>query len=335
MHKKVFKKMRDDIKEHYVLYIVYALFLFIALFRLNYYIYSPGELIDLSDRIIVENSYEQKGSFNLTYVTSRNATILTYLLSYVIPNWDLESIDEVRVENESETDILNRGKIYLKETSYDAIIAAFTEAGLPYKVNRTDIVVTHVFDFADTNIVVGDIVKKVNGNEINSVLEVNDYLASLNENDELVVEVERNNKIVKCSAKVKIMEERKLIGISLALLKDVETNPKVEYIFSDSESGSSRGLMCALDIYNKITEYDLTKGDTISGTGTIDENGNVLSIDGVKYKLIGAVSEGAKVFIVPTDNYEEALKLKEENNYDIELIEADTLHNVIERLKER
>lgn len=335
MHKKVLKKIWDDIKEHYILYIVYALFLFITLFRLNYYIYSPGELIDLSDRIIVENSYNVEGSFNLTYVTSRNATILTYLLSYIIPNWDLESIDKVRVDNESETDILNRGKIYLKETSYDAIIAAFNEAGLPYKINKTDIVVTHVFDFANTNILVGDIVKKINGREINSVLEVNEYLTSLNENDELVIEVERDNKIIECMAKVKIMEGRKLIGISLALLKDVETNPKVEYIFSDSESGSSRGLMCALDIYNKITEYDLTKGDTISGTGTIDEDGNVLSIDGVKYKLVGAVSKGAKVFIVPSKNYQEALKLKEENNYDIELIEADTLHNVIERLKER
>jgi len=91
--------------------------------------------------------------------------------------------------------------------------------------------------------------------------------------------------------------------------------------------------MCALDIYNKITEFDLTKGRKIAGTGSIDENGNVGAIEGVKYKLAGAIKNKSDVFIVPSKNYEEAIKLKEKNNYNIEIIEADTLTNVIEKLK--
>ena len=91
--------------------------------------------------------------------------------------------------------------------------------------------------------------------------------------------------------------------------------------------------MCALDIYNKITDFDLTRGRKISGTGSIDEDGVVGSIDGVKYKLIGAVKDKSDIFIVPKDNYEEALKIKKDNNYNIEIIEADTLTNVIEKLK--
>ena len=109
----------------------------------------------------------------------------------------------------------------------------------------------------------------------------------------------------------------------------------MDFVFENNESGSSRGLMCALDIYNKITEYDLTKGDIIAGTGTIKSDGTVIEIDGVKYKLMGAVKKGAKVFIVPSNNYEEALKIKKDNNYDIELIEADNLHNVIKKLESR
>ena len=91
--------------------------------------------------------------------------------------------------------------------------------------------------------------------------------------------------------------------------------------------------MCALDIYNKITDYDLTKGRIISGTGVIDEKGKVGAIDGVKYKLIGAVKKKADVFIVPNDNYDEAVKVKNENKYDIKIIKADNLHDVIEELK--
>ena len=92
--------------------------------------------------------------------------------------------------------------------------------------------------------------------------------------------------------------------------------------------------MCALDIYNKITEYDLTKGKKIAGTGSIDAEGNIGKIDGVKYKLKGAVNKKADVFIVPYENYDEAIKIKEKNNYNIKIIESSTLKEAIEKLKE-
>lgn len=335
MNKYLFKKVRSDIKEHYKLYILYIIILFISLFRLNYYIFSPGSLVDLTNRINVENSYKVDGSFNLTYVTTRHATILTYLMSYIIPNWDIESIDNMRIDNESESEIFDRGKISLKETSYDAVIAAFDEAGIAYDIKNTNVTITHVFDFAKSDLKVGDIIKKVNNNIVNSVEDVSNILKNLNVDDEINLEVLRKEKTINSKAKVVEKDNKKVIGVSISTLKDIETKPKVDFIFEDNESGSSRGLMCALDIYNKITEYDLTKGDIIAGTGTIKSDGTVIEIDGVKYKLMGAVKEGAKVFIVPSNNYEEALKLKNDNNYKIEIIEADNLHNVIKKLESR
>ena len=254
MNKYLFKKVRDDIKEHYKLYIFYIIILFISLFRLNYYIFSPGSLVDLTDRINVENSYKVDGSFNLTYVTTRHATILTYLLSYVIPNWDLETIDNMRYDNESENEIFERGKISLKETSYDAVIAAFDEANIPYNIKSIDVTVTHVFDFAKSDLKVGDIIKKVNNNIVNSVEDVSNILKNLNIDDEMSLEVKKKKKTINCKAKVVEKDNRKVIGVSISTLKDIETKPKVDFIFEDNESGSSRGLMCALDIYNKITE---------------------------------------------------------------------------------
>ena len=160
-------------------------------------------------------------------------------------------------------------------------------------------------------------------------------MSKYKENDKINFKVLRDNKETDAYAILKKENDRVIVGMYLAELKDVVTNPSVKYIFKDNESGSSRGLMCALDIYNKITEFDLTKGDIIAGTGVIYEDGSVGSIDGVKYKLKGAVKNKAKVFIVPSENYDEAVKLKKEHNYDIEIIEADNLHNVIEKLKNR
>ena len=305
------------------------------LVRFDYVIYTPGSLENLNDRIIVTPSNESKGSMNLTYVTSIPANIPNMLLSLIIPNWDIESLNNMRVEDESEKEIENRDKIYLKDTSYDAVIAAFKEANMKYEITDVDVTITYIYNIAKTNLKVGDVIKTINGVKITSfnslINEVNKYEVG----EKLIINVLRNNKIIECEATIVLEENKKMIGISLAELKNIKTNPEVKFVFKNNESGSSRGLMCALEIYNRITKYDITKGDIISGTGVIDENGNVGSIGGVKYKLKGAVNKHAKVFIVPSDNYEEAISLKNKYKYDIEIIKADTLKNVIKALKER
>lgn len=335
MIKKIKKYIINDIKRNYKFYI--GLFLIMALFlvRFDYVIYTPGSLENLNDRIIVTPSNESKGSMNLTYVTSIPANIPNMLLSLIIPNWDIESLNNMRVEDESEKEIENRDKIYLKDTSYDAVIAAFKEANMKYEITNVDVTITYIYNIARTNLKVGDVIKTINGVKITSfnslINEVNKYEVG----EKLIINVLRNNKIIECEATIVLEENKKMIGISLAELKNIKTNPEVKFVFKNNESGSSRGLMCALEIYNRITKYDITKGDIISGTGVIDENGNVGSIGGVKYKLKGAVNKHAKVFIVPSDNYEEAISLKNKYKYDIEIIKADTLKNVIKALKER
>ena len=91
----------------------------------------------------------------------------------------------------------------------------------------------------------------------------------------------------------------------------------------------------ALQIYNYLTEEDITLGRIISGTGTIDENGLVGQIAGVKYKLKGAIKNKADIFIVPIGkNYEEAINEQEKNNYNIKIIGVSTLDEAIKHLKE-
>ena len=336
MIKKLLKYLKNDLKNNYKTYIVFILILSTFFIKLDYNIYSPGGLINLNDRIETNNKYTEEGSFNLTYVTARSGIIPNILLSYIIPSWDLVPTSDVKVDDESMKEVNLRNRIYLEETSYNAIIAAYKEAGKPYTVNSTDLKVTYIIDKDNNNLEVGDTIKEINGVKIDSYETLKQEKEKYNENDRLNIKVLRNNKEKECYAILKKDKNNNLtIGIYLATLKNVSTLEEVKYVFKNNESGSSRGLMCALEIYNRITDYDIIKGDIIAGTGSIDENGIVGDIDGVKYKLKGAVKNKAKVFIVPSGNYDEALKLKEEKNYDIELIKADNLHNVIENLKNR
>ena len=335
MIKKILNYFKEELKTNYKFYIVYVVLLSLLFINFNYYVYSPGGLEDLTDRIEVSNSYDSKGSFNLTYVTSRAGNIYNILLSYILPSWDLVSVKDSQIENESTSEVVERNQIYLRQTSYDAIISAFNEANIDYEIKNVNVTVTFVYDNSNTDIKTGDVIKEINGLKINNYEELSNEMSKYKENDKINFKVLRDNKETDAYAILKKENDRVIVCMYLAELKDVVTNPSVKYIFKDNESGSSRGLMCALDIYNKITEFDLTKGDIIAGTGVIYEDGSVGSIDGVKYKLKGAVKNKAKVFIVPSENYDEAVKLKKEHNYDIEIIEADNLHNVIEKLKNR
>ena len=117
------------------------------------------------------------------------------------------------------------------------------------------------------------------------------------------IEVLRNDKLISVSSKVYEKEGRKLLGISLTNVYEVSTDPEVEIKIKSNESGPSGGLMMALSVYNSLVKEDISKGKKIIGTGTIDIDGNVGEIGGVKYKLIGAVKNKSDIFLCQSNNY--------------------------------
>ena len=60
--------------------------------------------------------------------------------------------------------------------------------------------------------------------------------------------------------------------------------------------------MFSLEIYNQLTEDDLTRGYKIAGTGTIASNGEVGEIGGIHQKVIAADKAGAEIFFAPNQN---------------------------------
>ena len=143
-----------------------------------------------------------------------------------------------------------------------------------------------------------------------------------------------NKKEIDRTATVKYIDGKLLIGIAIEDEQEISTDPKVGFKFKRNELGPSGGLMTALKIYDMLTQEDITRGYKISGTGTIDEEGNVGEISGIKYKLAGAYKKGSQIFICPTGNYKECEYEKNKNKYNIKLIEGDNFNNVLKVLRE-
>jgi Lon-like protease len=70
--------------------------------------------------------------------------------------------------------------------------------------------------------------------------------------------------------------------------------------------GPSAGLMFTLGIIDKLQPTDLTGGQFVAGTGTIDADGNVGAIGGIAMKTIAARGAGARWFFTPAANCAEA-----------------------------
>ena len=316
MFNNFYEKLKKNIKENYKSFLFFLVIYILLMWKVDYYIITGGGIMPVGDRIKVEDSYKTKGSFNLAYVSEVNGTVATYILSYVIPDWKRIKVSDYAYDNkESIEDIKFRGELDLLNANCYAIKNAYEKAGKDYIVTDTDLYVYFVSPDTDNKFEVGD-----------KILE--------GENDIINVLVERNKKEKKLNIKLYEKEGQILTGVYINSIDFYKTNPKVKIKFKKGESGPSGGLIETLDIYNKITSKDITRGKKIAGTGEIDSEGNISTIGEVKYKLLGAVKEKADIFIVPKgENYKECIKLKKERKLKIKIIGVSTFEEAVEKLE--
>lgn len=335
MINKVYEKLKLIVKENYK-FILFLLIFYLSLtIPLPYYIHTSGGLIDISDKVTIKDEYDKSGSLNLAYVTEMDGNVLNYLLSYVIPDWDLVSQKDYVATNETKEEVEYRNHILLDEANTNAMMVAYNEAGKMINVKEKHFYVVYVDDKADTTLKIGDEIIKIEGKQINDMKDYIDVVSKVKSGDNLsVIVISKDNKMVSKTAKVYQYEGRNVTGIMVSSKYIYDTNPKITFHFKESESGPSGGLMMALAIYNKLVPDDLTKGLTIVGTGTIDIDGNVGDISGIEYKLKGAIKAKADIFLVPNGkNYDEALALITKNNYNIKLVGVSTFSDAINYLR--
>ncbi|MFW6722312.1 PDZ domain-containing protein [Streptomyces sp. MAR4 CNY-716] len=95
--------------------------------------------------------------------------------------------------------------------------------------------------------------------------------------------------------------------------------------------GPSAGLMFALGIVDKLTKGDLTGGEFVAGTGTINTESQVGPIGGIHMKTIGARDQGAKFFLTPAANCATAARDVPDG---LTLIEIHTMSDAMDALKD-
>ncbi len=331
--KKVFNNIFDAIVDDIGFLIVLLVIYFILTWPVNYYITVGGGVDDISSRIKVEDANKVNGSYNISYVTELKGTVTTYLLSYVIKDWERVNADLYKYnENESISDIEFRSDLDLSVANGTATKWAYTLANANYEEISTKIFVTGTFKDTPNKLKIKDQILSINGNEFTDVSEYSNYMQTLDINEDVIVKVIRNKKELEVKCKLFQEQDRKILGVILGVEKKYKTNPKVDIKFKDSESGPSGGLITTLYLYDALTKKDLTNGKKIAGTGTIEVDGTIGEIGGVKYKLMGAIKDNCDVFLVPEGNYKECKDYLKTHKSNIKLIKVKDIKGAIESL---
>lgn len=326
MKMKKDNKIKKFFKENIKSIIIMLIFIIAVNYQFPYYIQAPGGTINLTQRI--DDNYNKKhGSLNMLYVTEYRANIVTLLLGQLFPSWDIYEISNQQVSNETANDIYIRNKVMLDNSIQNATFVAYQHTDKKITINNKKNIV--IATTKDNGIKIGDILISADNKKVDKITDLKELINAKNVGDTIKLIIERDNKEKEI---IITIEEDKLIGIATITNYEYELPDDLDIKFKSGEGGSSGGLILTLGIYSEITGIDILKGRKIAGTGTIDIEGNVGEIDGIKYKIAGAVKDKMDLVLVSPANYYEAKKVVKENNYDIELVKVSTFKEAIDYL---
>lgn len=337
--------------------IILIITLFLTFFQLPFYISSPGMATELAPIVKVEGGSEERGSFSLTTVRIGKANVVQYAWAKVNDYYEIYPEDYIRPEGETEVEYSNRQLHMMENSKEQATVVAYTKAKKDIDIKYNGVYVMSVIQGmpAEKVLKVGDRLFSVDGHEMKSSEEFIKYVSNKSKGDTVKLKLERQEKTMEVKVPLAVFpkeqtgEQKDKVGLGIILVTDrkVEVNPPVT-INTEKIGGPSAGLMFSLEIYNQLTDEDLTKGYKIAGTGTISYEGEVGRIGGIHQKIVAADKSDIEIFFAPNErgkirvdkngkkiqtNYQEALQTAKDIKTDMKIIPVNTFDDAVDYLE--
>lgn len=356
------RRMEDNRHMKRASRVVVSVFIAIALvygvyfMPLPLFIFSAGtaEVIKPMVHVKQNNNYEEQGSFMLTTVRVSDATVFSYLLSFIRPYEELHLKTELLQKNESEEEYSQRQEVNMLSSQSNAIQAAYHNLGIPYKIRTDGVLIVQVFkDFPAHEVLQpGDYIVKVDDTPIHAKEELQNVLKSKKEGDSVSITYKRKKVTKTETIQLALLpadeganQDARRVGLGVvpANVQSVKADDESKQVTikAGDIGGPSAGLMFTMEIINKLTPEDITKGYRVAGTGTIDEKGAVGVIGGIQHKIIAADKAGAEIFFAPKDyispdgkqrinNYTDAVKRAEDIHTSMKIVPVGTLDDALQ-----
>jgi PDZ domain-containing protein len=323
--------------KRYFLIVIITVLILLNLIPTPYFLVIPGQAINLSENITVENGEKDaKGQFLLTSTAIIKANILLYIYGFFDPNIDLKNRDDGILLNMEQKDYINIMEKLMQESQMISKVVALRKAGYSPEISGRGILINGILDNspARDKLLPGDVIIKIDKQPVYTLEDLSEIVRGYNSSQIIRITFLRDNGSY--STSIPLIElpgtddETERIGIGVyADTKDLQCRfPLKIEINLEKIKGPSAGLMIALEVLNQLTENDLSGNLLIAGSGNLSIDGRITEVDGIKQKIISAKKQKADVFLVPQKNYLEALKF----GHGIRIIPVDDFDDIIMKL---
>jgi PDZ domain-containing protein len=311
-----------------------------------YVLFLPGPVTDtlglVGDRPVVgvsgARTYPTGGHLYLTTVgvlprtCAEHPTMIQALRAWFDHTEAIEPRQTICPPHETEQQVAKSNAQDMTNSQQDAITAALLMLGYPPTNERVIVGEVSPNAPADGVLEVGDVLQSVDGQAVTSNDRLLQLIRSHPVGTPLRMSILRHGS--KHEVRLKTVDagdprHTPLIGITpdvRATFRGVHVDIGID---PNEVGGPSAGLAFALGIIDKLTPGELTGGRTIAGTGTIDGLGVVGPIGGIQQKILGAVRNGATVFLAPAANCADAKSIAPQS---LTLVRVERLRDAVDAL---
>lgn len=277
-------------------------------------------------------SYAPAGELLLTTVAVDDELgFVDWLRASTSGNVDAVPRDQVFPPGIDRDDVAEQNAALMADSQLTATLVALNELG--YDVRGDGALVAAVSADAVTDVLEeGDVIVSVAGESVADSGAVVDAVRAHAPGDRIEVEVTREGarqELELTLGRSPDDPQRAYIGVLLTTEVDLPVDVQID---AGVIGGPSAGLMFALSIVELLEPGELTGGAVVAGTGTVDRDGTVGSVGGVRQKVVGATMRSsedrpATVFLVPRNNLAEARVAPVDR--EVLLVPVDTLGDAL------
>ena len=316
----------------------------LSLVKTDYYFMSPGPPYQWDIEYENIDTYEFEGNLFQLTVKRDEANALLYAWSLINESYDLyprEIIlpDGVTPKELSEISIQN-----MRTSENVAIAVALKNVGYEISSKGDGVAVVGLLDDSPVKnkLKKGDLIQSINSTDIFSATEFIATLRTYSIGETVSIGLLREIDGVKKQIFVKttLVEHVEYKGEPMVGFLATTVNERFDFPFeidikTGNVGGPSAGLMMALNVYNNLIPEDITNSMIVAGTGTIEIDGSVGPVGGIKQKIIAAKRAGAELILVPDANFEEASQFETDKTAIVAVDSFDEALSVISQYSSR
>jgi PDZ domain-containing protein len=272
------------------------------LVRLPYSTIAPGDAVSLTELVHVEGGRTfpaPRGDIRLLFVRERTrVNVWRYVQARLDPDIDLFREEELNPQRKSPADQQAEAAAQMAEAKIAATKLALEAAGYEVARSTDGLVVLAAIPSKPAGKVLkeGDVILAADGTPVREHADLRGAIGKHEPGVQVELEIVRDARRQSVRVEVAMLEGKPGIGVFVAPRYDFPVEVTID---TNGIGGPSGGLAMTLAIFDDLTPGNLTGGERVAVTGTIDLDGHVGEIGGIEQKAIAARARDAALFLVP------------------------------------